>query len=68
VRRTVEHWAALGPERALTGPIARGDTATVARQRRAVAARAPELLPLWDALSDATARLAGRAPVAEGAR
>lgn len=68
VRATVEHWAALGPERALTGPIARGDTATVARQRRAVAARAPELLPLWDALSDATARLAGRAPVAEGAR
>ena len=29
VRATVENWAALGPERALTGPVARGDEATV---------------------------------------
>ena len=34
VRRTVENWAALGPERALTGPVARGDEATVARPAR----------------------------------
>src|SRR3712207_7155894 len=34
VRATVENWASLGPERALTGPIARGDEATVARQDR----------------------------------
>ena len=33
VRATVENWAALGAERALTGPIARGDEATVERQR-----------------------------------
>ena len=33
-----------GAERALTGPIARGDEATVARQRAAVAERAPDLL------------------------
>jgi predicted short-subunit dehydrogenase-like oxidoreductase (DUF2520 family) len=51
-------WAELGAE-ALTGPIARGDTETVARQRAAVAERAPDLLDLWDALADATARLAG---------
>jgi len=31
VRATVENWAALGPERALTGPVARGDSTTVAR-------------------------------------
>ena len=37
VRATVENWAELGPERALTGPVARGDEATVARQRAAVA-------------------------------
>ncbi len=50
VRATVENWARLGAERALTGPVARGDDATVARQRAAVAERTPELLPLFDAL------------------
>jgi predicted short-subunit dehydrogenase-like oxidoreductase (DUF2520 family) len=58
VRATVENWAALGPERALTGPVARGDDATVARQRAAIAERAPDLLPLFDALVDATRALA----------
>jgi predicted short-subunit dehydrogenase-like oxidoreductase (DUF2520 family) len=60
VRATVEHWAALGPERALTGPIARGDELTVARQRAAVAERAPDLAPLFDALAAATRDLAAR--------
>jgi predicted short-subunit dehydrogenase-like oxidoreductase (DUF2520 family) len=60
VRAAVEHWVARGAEGALTGPIARRDEATVERQRAAVAARAPELLPLWDALADATRALAGR--------
>ena len=41
--RRVENWAAHGAGRALTGPIARGDEATVARQRAAVAERTPEL-------------------------
>jgi predicted short-subunit dehydrogenase-like oxidoreductase (DUF2520 family) len=54
VRATVENWARLGPERALTGPVARGDEATVERQREAVEERAPDLLPLFDALVDAT--------------
>jgi predicted short-subunit dehydrogenase-like oxidoreductase (DUF2520 family) len=58
VRATVENWAALGPERALTGPVARGDEATVQKQRAAIADRAPELLPLFDALADATRALA----------
>jgi predicted short-subunit dehydrogenase-like oxidoreductase (DUF2520 family) len=58
VRATVENWAALGAERALTGPVARGDEATVGRQRDAVAERAPELLPLFDALAEATRDLA----------
>jgi predicted short-subunit dehydrogenase-like oxidoreductase (DUF2520 family) len=60
VRATVENWAALGPERALTGPAARGDEETVARQRAEVAARAPELLELFDTLADATRALAER--------
>jgi hypothetical protein len=59
VRAAVENWARLGPEAALTGPIARGDEETVARQRAAVEERAPDLLPLFDALADATRELAG---------
>ena len=63
VRATVDNWAAEGPARALTGPIARGDSATVARQRHAVAAATPDLLHLVDALAQATADLAsGRVP------
>src|SRR3954462_13667852 len=58
VRAALENWAALGPERALTGPIARGDEATVAHQREAVAQRCPELLGLFDALAAATRDLA----------
>jgi predicted short-subunit dehydrogenase-like oxidoreductase (DUF2520 family) len=58
VRAAVENWAARGAEEALTGPIARGDEETVARQRAAVAERAPDLLPLFDALVDATRAVA----------
>jgi predicted short-subunit dehydrogenase-like oxidoreductase (DUF2520 family) len=64
VRATVENWAALGGERALTGPIARGDEATVARQRAAVAERAPELLTLFDGMCAQTRALAGSAVAA----
>jgi predicted short-subunit dehydrogenase-like oxidoreductase (DUF2520 family) len=63
VRATVENWATSGAARALTGPVARGDEETVARQRQAVAARAADLLPLFDALTDATRRLAQRESV-----
>jgi predicted short-subunit dehydrogenase-like oxidoreductase (DUF2520 family) len=58
VRASVDNWATLGPERSLTGPVARGDERTVARQRAAVAERAPEDLELFDALVAATRRLA----------
>jgi predicted short-subunit dehydrogenase-like oxidoreductase (DUF2520 family) len=60
VRQTVENWAALGPERALTGPVARGDEATVERQRAAVAAAAPDLAELFDALVAATRAVAAK--------
>jgi predicted short-subunit dehydrogenase-like oxidoreductase (DUF2520 family) len=59
VRATVENWAALGPRGALTGPVARGDEVTVEAQRDAVAERTPEALVLFDALVEATRRLAG---------
>ncbi|ACV78689.1 putative coenzyme F420-dependent NADP oxidoreductase [Nakamurella multipartita DSM 44233] len=55
-RAALENWARVGPA-ALTGPVARGDTGTVARHRAAVAERAPQLLELLDALVGATRRL-----------
>jgi predicted short-subunit dehydrogenase-like oxidoreductase (DUF2520 family) len=58
VRAAVENWASLGPHQALTGPIARGDRETVERQRQAIAERTPDLLPLFDALAEATRSLA----------
>jgi predicted short-subunit dehydrogenase-like oxidoreductase (DUF2520 family) len=54
VQATVDNWAVQGRS-ALTGPIARGDTATVERHRVALKERAPELLGLYDALAEATA-------------
>jgi predicted short-subunit dehydrogenase-like oxidoreductase (DUF2520 family) len=61
VRQTVANWAELGPHAALTGPIARGDEATVAAQREAIAAAAPELLAAFDALAERTRVLAEEA-------
>jgi predicted short-subunit dehydrogenase-like oxidoreductase (DUF2520 family) len=59
VRATVENWAALGPERALTGPVARGDELTVAAQREAVRATAPQLEALFDVMVERAKALAG---------
>jgi len=69
VRATVDNWAAVGSQRALTGPVARGDERTVAAQRAAVAERAPDLLALFDALVETTRALSGRGrdPVPERA-
>ena len=58
VRQTVENVAELGPEAALTGPVARGDEATVEAQLAAVERAAPELLPLFDELVLRTGALA----------
>jgi predicted short-subunit dehydrogenase-like oxidoreductase (DUF2520 family) len=58
VRATVENWAELGARSALTGPVARGDEATVANHRAALADRSPDLVPLFDALVEATRALA----------
>jgi predicted short-subunit dehydrogenase-like oxidoreductase (DUF2520 family) len=59
VRRTVESVAELDPQRALTGPVARGDHVTVDAQRRALEDAAPELLELFDELVRHTRALAG---------
>jgi predicted short-subunit dehydrogenase-like oxidoreductase (DUF2520 family) len=49
-RAALDNWAATGAEQALTGPVARGDETTIARQRAAIEERAPDLLEVFDAL------------------
>jgi predicted short-subunit dehydrogenase-like oxidoreductase (DUF2520 family) len=63
VRTTVENWATLGPERALTGPVARGDELTVAAQREAVRATAPQLEALFDVMVERAQALVARPEV-----
>ncbi|WP_295100942.1 Rossmann-like and DUF2520 domain-containing protein [uncultured Microbacterium sp.] len=58
VQQTVNNWVASGAASALTGPIARGDEATVARQRAASA----DFADLFDALAAATRAVADRKP------
>jgi predicted short-subunit dehydrogenase-like oxidoreductase (DUF2520 family) len=68
VLRTAANWAERGPD-ALTGPIARGDRATVERHRAALAETAPEILPAYDALAaraEAVARETRGGAAAEG--
>jgi predicted short-subunit dehydrogenase-like oxidoreductase (DUF2520 family) len=59
VLRTAANWVELGPK-ALTGPIARGDQTTVDGHRAALRERAPELLPLYDALAERAQAVAAR--------
>jgi len=60
VKSSFDLWAQLGARAALTGPVVRGDEETIARQRAAIAERAPDLIPLWDALTSATRALAAQ--------
>jgi predicted short-subunit dehydrogenase-like oxidoreductase (DUF2520 family) len=65
VGSTVENLGRAGLPRALTGPISRGDAGTVARHLRALAARAPELAPMYRVLAQRAvllARAKGEAP------
>jgi predicted short-subunit dehydrogenase-like oxidoreductase (DUF2520 family) len=57
---TLDNVFRLGPEAALSGPIARGDLATVARQLAAVTQWDDASGALYDALAQATAGLARR--------
>jgi predicted short-subunit dehydrogenase-like oxidoreductase (DUF2520 family) len=59
VLRTAANWAERGPG-ALTGPIARGDEATVERHLAALRETAPELIPLYEALAERARQLAAQ--------
>ncbi len=57
IRATLDNWAADG-RAALTGPVARGDEATIARQRSAIVERTPQLLAVFDVLVERTRAIA----------
>jgi predicted short-subunit dehydrogenase-like oxidoreductase (DUF2520 family) len=57
VLRTAANWAENGAA-ALTGPIARGDEATVERHLAELRERRPELVPLYEALAERTREIA----------
>jgi predicted short-subunit dehydrogenase-like oxidoreductase (DUF2520 family) len=59
VLRSAANWTERGAD-ALTGPIARGDTATVERHLEALRATAPELVPVYEALAERARALAAR--------
>lgn len=66
LRTTLDHLLADGPAAALTGPVVRGDTGTVAGHLRALHANAPELTGMYCALSLHLVHLAeqaGRLPL-----
>ncbi len=62
LRNAVANITALGPQAALTGPAARGDTAAIARQAQALQAWDPSTGAAYDALSALALRMAGHTP------
>ncbi|MCZ7532308.1 MAG: DUF2520 domain-containing protein [Acidimicrobiia bacterium] len=61
VRAVVDNAFELGPDAALTGPIARGDVATVKAQIAAVRTAAPDMIDAFIDLGRITADIAGNA-------
>jgi predicted short-subunit dehydrogenase-like oxidoreductase (DUF2520 family) len=60
VRATVDNVFRLGPAKALTGPIARGDARTVRGHLAAIARTNPELSAIYTAMARRTLQLARR--------
>jgi predicted short-subunit dehydrogenase-like oxidoreductase (DUF2520 family) len=58
IQGTVNNLARDGLPSALTGPISRGDSATIARHLKAMEELAPEVLDLYRTLGEETVRLA----------
>ena len=64
-RRSLEGALGVGPAAALTGPVARGDEATLERHRAAIAAWDPSRLALYEALVAEQRRLVARREAAK---
>ncbi|MBE0596962.1 MAG: DUF2520 domain-containing protein [Desulfuromonadales bacterium] len=60
LRGTLNNVSVLGPEGALTGPIARGDLRTVEKHLQALAQLPPEFTEIYRVLGNKTAQLAER--------
>ncbi|MGB9772924.1 MAG: Rossmann-like and DUF2520 domain-containing protein [Bacteroidota bacterium] len=60
VRSSIQTALLTSPEEALTGPIERGDAATVQRHLRALNASLPHLVPLYVVLGMETVRIAAQ--------
>ena len=61
LRNLMDNIVALGPQKALTGPAARGDFAAIARQAAVVADWDPQAAAAYRALSDLALRMASLA-------
>lgn len=60
MRKTIDNLLTMGPERALSGPVARGDWQTVEKQYRAIESWNPRHAGLYKRLAARTATLARR--------
>lgn len=60
VSETVSNFAALGAKRAMTGPVVRGDWATLERHLAALRKVAPDLVPLYREMVRAMLKLMGK--------
>ncbi len=58
IKGTISNIAALGPDKALTGPIARGDASTVQKHLTAINTAIPDMLELYSYLAEKTFELA----------
>jgi predicted short-subunit dehydrogenase-like oxidoreductase (DUF2520 family) len=63
-RQVLEHYEKLGPQKAWTGPLARGDFGVVAAHERALRAVQPEFLDAYQTLSRLAAQVLSHHPAA----
>ena len=63
-RQVLEHYEKLGPQKAWTGPLARGDFGVVAAHEKALSKLHPEFLEAYRAVSHLAARVLAHDPAA----
>jgi predicted short-subunit dehydrogenase-like oxidoreductase (DUF2520 family) len=63
-RQVLEHYEKLGPQKAWTGPLARGDFGVIAAHERALSGLQPEFLDAYGAVSRLAARVLAHDPAA----
>jgi predicted short-subunit dehydrogenase-like oxidoreductase (DUF2520 family) len=63
-RQVLEHYEKLGPQKAWTGPLARGDFGVVASHEKALSELRPEFLEAYRAVSRLSARVLAYDPAA----